>query len=427
MQASSSLELRRRIVELARATLGQGGPEPWAREAGVRLGPNDDPEWCGLWVRAIWRRSGLRVPDWVIGAGNVAYLRQRPRHELAKPGDMSLLKGRTGHQAIVIEDDGEMVRTIDGNSTGGKVVEKPPTPREQFAAFYAIDGIVPEPPPPAPEPREHDDDEPHPGPDEAHGIDVSHHQRTVDWLEAYRAGISFVYVRATYGTTVDQRAVTHAGRARHAGLAVGLYHFARPDQDVAAQVDAFADVAKELGMGVGWLLPAIDVEAYPLGGVSQPPVPAWNPACEALAAAFAERWGSCLVYLSAGDWGRLGRPSWPLQYPLWVPHWWPDDSPGRWPPVRNPLTPGDRPWSIHQYGVGPGFAWGGRQATAAVGALDHNRARQLHRIQRRESHVPTLPGPPPVVPFGDTVRAAVDGAVAIALGRRQRDDDRREE
>ena len=107
--------IRNRILDLAYASVGLGGPEPWATEAGI-VGASKSVSWCGLFVRAIWRRAGLDVPDWRIGQGNVHYLRKTVNPE---PGDVVCWRGANGHQSIFARMDGEsMVVSIDGNTSG---------------------------------------------------------------------------------------------------------------------------------------------------------------------------------------------------------------------------------------------------------------------------------------------------------------------
>ena len=142
------MNVRARIVELARACDGQRGPEPWAREAGFRLGPNDRPSWCGLFARAIWRRAGVALPDWRMGEANLGYLRQLTAGERAQPGDLGYVLAK-GHQAIVVRDDGENVISIDGNAADGRVVVDRARPRTDYAAFYSIDDLLEPPTQPA--------------------------------------------------------------------------------------------------------------------------------------------------------------------------------------------------------------------------------------------------------------------------------------
>jgi lysozyme len=58
------------------------------------------------------------------------------------------------------------------------------------------------------------------------GIDVSHHNGTVDWQAVAATGIKFVYLKATEGATyVDPRFNVNAIAARAAGLLIGAYHY----------------------------------------------------------------------------------------------------------------------------------------------------------------------------------------------------------
>jgi len=104
------------IMQKASDTLGEGGPFPWAQEVGLR-NVSDNTAWCGIWVRAIWRRCLLDVPDWVIGSGNTSYLKQTTTPVL---GDLVCWRGRSGHQSIFCSKVDGMIRSIDGNSTDGE-------------------------------------------------------------------------------------------------------------------------------------------------------------------------------------------------------------------------------------------------------------------------------------------------------------------
>lgn len=69
----------------------------------------------------------------------------------------------------------------------------------------------------------------------ARGIDISHWQATTPSLSAQE----FVFARATYGTALDTKYLTHAQATRDAGLVLGAYHFGRagsinPIRDQAA-------------------------------------------------------------------------------------------------------------------------------------------------------------------------------------------------
>lgn len=136
--------IRKRIVEASLACLNQRGPEPWAKEAGVTLGPNDHPEWCGLFVRTIWRRCGVLVPDWQIGSANTTYLRRRLPTEEGQPGDLVCFQGKLGHQALLVEhtSDYAFLRVVNGNGMGGVVTYTTPA-IDKVLAIYDPSSLFP--------------------------------------------------------------------------------------------------------------------------------------------------------------------------------------------------------------------------------------------------------------------------------------------
>ncbi|CAL1699769.1 unnamed protein product [Somion occarium] len=99
------------------------------------------------------------------------------------------------------------------------------------------------------------------------GIDISHFQGAVNFNIAKANGISFVYIKATEGTTfIDPQFSTNYIAATNAGLIRGAYHFAHPDSSSGAtQANYF------LAHGGGWssdgiTLPgALDIEYNPNG------------------------------------------------------------------------------------------------------------------------------------------------------------------
>ncbi|KAJ3934313.1 MAG: glycoside hydrolase family 25 protein [Lentinula lateritia] len=99
------------------------------------------------------------------------------------------------------------------------------------------------------------------------GIDVSHFQGTIDWTSVAANGISFVFIKATEGTTfLDPDFSDNYIGATDAGLIRGGYHFAHPDiSSGATQATYF------LAHGGGWsadgiTLPGmLDIEYNPSG------------------------------------------------------------------------------------------------------------------------------------------------------------------
>jgi lysozyme len=92
----------------------------------------------------------------------------------------------------------------------------------------------------------------------AQGVDVSHHQGTIAWLELPSQGVDFAYIKASEGG--DHRDRTFAANwtgAREAGIARGAYHFftlCRSGADQAANFIAAVPAEADA------LPPAVDLE-----------------------------------------------------------------------------------------------------------------------------------------------------------------------
>ncbi|TKG97843.1 LysM peptidoglycan-binding domain-containing protein [Peribacillus simplex] len=61
------------------------------------------------------------------------------------------------------------------------------------------------------------------------GIDVSHWQGAIDWEKVAQAGVKFVFIKATEGTSYSKLSYfkENAPQALAAGLKVGAYHYAK--------------------------------------------------------------------------------------------------------------------------------------------------------------------------------------------------------
>ena len=93
---------------------------------------------------------------------------------------------------------------------------------------------------------------------ESYGIDVSHHQKAIDWPKVASDRISFAYIKATEGGDhVDDRFKRYAADAEAAGLKVGAYHFFTFCRPGAEQAANFLKTAPPIP---SWLPPAVDVE-----------------------------------------------------------------------------------------------------------------------------------------------------------------------
>jgi GH25 family lysozyme M1 (1,4-beta-N-acetylmuramidase) len=175
------------------------------------------------------------------------------------------------------------------------------------------------------------------------GVDVSSHQvpSQIDW-HALALTHGFAICRAAYGMRPDTRCLEHISRAQEVGLFVGLYLFYRPGDEIGAQIATFEHVAEMVGMGSGFLLPALDVEKN-LAHNGAFTAERYVEQCEAIAAAFKRLHGGCLVYTNPNEWGELGSPRWILEHQLWLAH---HDTDAPEPPLN-------MAWTIWQHKVEP--------------------------------------------------------------------------
>ncbi len=93
------------------------------------------------------------------------------------------------------------------------------------------------------------------------GVDVSHHQGNINWSAVYASGKVFAFVKATEGVTYnDPMFVSNMVNGHNAGVLMGAYHFARPDNNSAVdEARHFVQVARSY-IGAGWLPPVLDLE-----------------------------------------------------------------------------------------------------------------------------------------------------------------------
>jgi lysozyme len=99
------------------------------------------------------------------------------------------------------------------------------------------------------------------GSGECYGIDVSHHQKHIDWSLVKQWNehpIQFVYIKATEGTTFQDNAYQrNFTEARKAGFPVGSYHFFRTTSEPQGQFENFI---KHVSKDQQDLIPMVDIE-----------------------------------------------------------------------------------------------------------------------------------------------------------------------
>jgi lysozyme len=103
-----------------------------------------------------------------------------------------------------------------------------------------------------------------------YGIDVSHHQKQIDWPQLKDGKARFVYIKSTEGATFrDPRFIENWNGAQQAGLTPGAYHFFTFCRSGADQADNFLAVFNKVK---GMHLPiALDVEL--VGNCPKRPTP----------------------------------------------------------------------------------------------------------------------------------------------------------
>jgi len=106
------------------------------------------------------------------------------------------------------------------------------------------------------------------------GIDISHWQGAVDFVQVRNSGRSFVIAKATEGIGwTDAKWTKYRDDARAAGLAVTGYHFARPDGNPTKPREEAQWFVSQLGLEPGMLIPALDLERG--GGLGKDALTAW--------------------------------------------------------------------------------------------------------------------------------------------------------
>lgn len=182
------------------------------------------------------------------------------------------------------------------------------------------------------------------------GIDVSHHQGSIDWTKVAESGQRYVFQKATEGATItDPTYGTNRAGAGAASIPFGAYHFAFAQGGTisAAQADAVSEANHFLSVAQpapGDLVPVLDLEKNPEG---MPPrrLKAWTQAwLDHVESALGVK---PLVYTNPNFWETQlnNTETFALQgFPLWIAHYTSAASP------RVPGTNwGGQGWAFWQY------------------------------------------------------------------------------
>ncbi len=157
------------------------------------------------------------------------------------------------------------------------------------------------------------------------GIDVSHHQGTVNWHAVAESGVDFAFAKATEGLSfVDPQFASNWAGMKNAGILRGAYHFFRPMKSVAAQIENFLRTVGEIAPGD--LSPVLDLEEAPVPNGDEwesiPPDERVPLALQWLQAVENQLGRKPIVYVRRGFIAQELPHADPLgQFPLWIAHY----------------------------------------------------------------------------------------------------------
>src|SRR5262249_18349804 len=129
-----------------------------------------------------------------------------------------------------------------------------------------------------------------------HGIDVSHYQGTINWTNVANSGVSFVFCKATEGTTyTDPMFASYWPAIKSHGMVRGAYHCGHPGSDANAQAIFFVNTVQP---EKGDLQMALDLEVT--DGLTHSQVWTWTQTFCAKIEALTHR--PAIIYCSPSFW-----------------------------------------------------------------------------------------------------------------------------
>lgn len=172
------------------------------------------------------------------------------------------------------------------------------------------------------------------------GIDVSHHNGTVDWPRVAEQDIDFAWIKATEGSAhVDARFAANWAEAQRAGIATGAYHFMSFESPGSDQAHNMIATVPRVS---GTLAPVVDLEPYgPRNGLSKgdlPPAAEVRAILDPLLDALEDHYGIApVIYTTPSAYRAYLVDAYP-DNPIWF-------RSVAWPP----RVPDGRSWTIWQY------------------------------------------------------------------------------
>lgn len=180
------------------------------------------------------------------------------------------------------------------------------------------------------------------GSEYADGIDVSHWQEEIDWVEVANAGYSFAFAKATEGVGwKDWSFVTNIEEGTEAGVIMSPYHYARPDLDNTGQEEAEYFLS-EVGDYIqsGYIRPVLDLEES--GGLGREALSNW--VVEWMETVKSRTGVEPIIYTNYYYIQEKLNQS-VMDYSLWIAYWTCDPTPS----FDIPPTGGFGDWDFWQY------------------------------------------------------------------------------
>jgi lysozyme len=135
------------------------------------------------------------------------------------------------------------------------------------------------------------------------GIDVSNNDGSVNWSSVYSNGARFAFAKATEGNYFQDAYYNgNMTNGKNAGLKMGAYDFARPDQNCAStEANYFWNFAGGKIVADGkTIFPVVDFEVYN-GHACQPDYTSWINAWSGYVCGKTSKFMHPIVYSSAGN------------------------------------------------------------------------------------------------------------------------------
>ncbi len=151
---------------------------------------------------------------------------------------------------------------------------------------------------------------------------MSRYQGNLGYGKVARAGIRFVYVKATQGTSIiDPYYLSHVTGAMSKGISVGPYHFFDYTTNGTAQADFFVDTVQAQTGFNGLLPPVVDVECLLSYGRADQDY-AMAQLASFLGEVYRRTGRMSVIYTSNYMWNLITRGDHAFKrYPLWVACW----------------------------------------------------------------------------------------------------------